>query len=112
MASADERWLQEIAVVARRVLEEKKPLSVSYLAQTLHVSERSLQRKIKELTGLSPAQYLLECRLDRARYLLEQRVFTTMREVAFAVGFETPHYFSSVYEKRFGRTPSSYFTKE
>lgn len=112
MASADERWLQEIAVVARRVLEEKKPLSVSYLAQALHLSERSLQRKIKDLTGLSPAQYLLECRLDRARYLLEQRVFTTMREVAFAVGFETPHYFSSVYEKRFGRTPSSYFTKE
>lgn len=110
--SADERWLREIATVARRILEDKKPLGVSDLAQALHVSERSLQRKIKELTGLSPSQYLLECRLDRARYLLEQRVFTTMREVAFAVGFETPHYFSSVYEKRFGRIPSSYFLKE
>lgn len=112
MPSADERWLQEMATIARRTLEAKKPLSVADLAQALHVSERSLQRKIKELTGLSPAQYLLECRLDRARQLLEKRVFTTMREVAFAVGFETPHYFSSVYEKRFGRTPSSYFSKE
>jgi signal transduction histidine kinase/DNA-binding response OmpR family regulator/ligand-binding sensor domain-containing protein len=110
--SADDRLLQQIAAAARQALEEKRPLSVLGLAEVLYLSQRTLQRKIKELTGLTPSQYLLECRLDRARYLLENRVYNTVRETAFAVGFETPHYFSAVYEQRFGKTPTRYLNPE
>jgi len=106
--SADERWLLQLQTLAREALAKSADLSVPGLAEGMHMSRRNFQRKIRQMTGLSPNQYITECRLDRARQLLENRAYRTVREVAYAVGFETPHYFSSIFQQRFGRTPGSY----
>ncbi len=78
------------------------------LAGLLDVSERTLYRKLKELTGLTPAAYLRELRLERARQLLEARTTRTVAEVAYAVGFDDPQYFAKVFLKRYGKRASEY----
>lgn len=78
------------------------------LAARLGVGERTLYRRLKTLTGLTPAAWLREVRLDQARRLLESRSTRTVAEVAYDVGFTNPDYFGQVYYKRFGKRPSEY----
>ena len=78
------------------------------LAAALHLSERTLYRRLKELTGLTPAGWLREARLDRARQLLEAKALPTVAEVADAVGFSNASHFTQLYGKRFGKKPSEY----
>ncbi|MBC7448043.1 MAG: AraC family transcriptional regulator [Hymenobacteraceae bacterium] len=63
---------------------------------------------LRELTGLTPAAYLREVRLERARQLLEARTTQTVAEIACAVGFEDAQYFGKVFFKRYGKRASEY----
>lgn len=78
------------------------------LASALHLSERTLYRRLKELTGLTPAGWLREVRLDRARQLLEAGTLPTVAEVAYEAGFPNASHFTQLYSKRFGKKPSEY----
>jgi DNA-binding response OmpR family regulator len=78
------------------------------LAGLLCLSERTLYRRLGELAGLTPAAWLRELRLDQARQLLEAGGFTSVAEVADAVGFASPKYFATLYAERFGRRPADY----
>jgi transcriptional regulator GlxA family with amidase domain len=78
------------------------------LAERLALGERTLYRHTKELTGLTPAAYLRELRLQHARCLLEQQVCLSVAEVAYQSGFNDPSYFGQVFQKRFGKKPSAY----
>jgi len=77
-------------------------------ADKLQLGRRSLYRHLKKVTGLTPAQYIRALRLELARGHLEKGTYKTMAEVAYASGFTTPYHFSKLYEKRFGRKPTSY----
>jgi transcriptional regulator GlxA family with amidase domain len=72
----------------------------------LGLSERSLHRKFKQLTGLTPAAYLRELRLERARELLLAGKAASVEAVALAVGFEDPYYFARIFHKRYGQRAS------
>jgi signal transduction histidine kinase/DNA-binding NarL/FixJ family response regulator len=78
------------------------------LARLLAVSERTLYRRLGEWAGLTPAAWLRELRLDRARQLFEAGHFGSVPEVADAVGFASAKHFSNVYAERFGRRPNDY----
>ena len=78
------------------------------LARLLSLSERTLYRRLGELTGLTPAAWLRELRLHQARQLLEAGGFGSVAEVADAVGFASAKHFSNVYAERFGRRPNEY----
>ena len=78
------------------------------LASLLGLNERTLPRRLGELTGLSPASWLRELRLPQARQLLEAGDFGTVAAVAEAVGFVSARHFSTLYTERFGRRPSDY----
>ena len=78
------------------------------LAGLLHLSERTLYRRLGELAGLTPAAWLRELRLDRARQLLEAGDVGSVAAVADATGFATAKQLSRVYAERFGRLPSDY----
>lgn len=78
------------------------------LAEALAMSERTAYRRLKEFTGLTPAAWLREVRLDRARQLLEAQALPTVAEVAYEVGFPNPSHFTQLYSKRFGKKPSEY----
>lgn len=78
------------------------PLPINQIVDSLHLSNRSLERKFKNYFGTTPNGFYREMRLAKANNLL---LNTTMsvREIGLACGF--PNGFSSVYKSFFGITP-------
>jgi signal transduction histidine kinase/DNA-binding response OmpR family regulator len=81
--------------------------TVDDLAAAVGLSPRQLQRRLKQLTGTSPAAFIRQYRLDVGAQLLEQDG-GTVAQVAYQVGFGTPDTFSRHFKDRFGCPPSAY----
>jgi AraC-like DNA-binding protein len=79
------------------------------LSAHLGLSKSQAYRKIKSLTGIAPNQLIQEIRLRQSLKRLKQNS-TTIAEIAYDLGFNSPTYFARVFRKRFGITPT-YFTK-
>ncbi len=104
LEAADYTWLKEVEKVCFKNIHDST-FNMNHLAQKLAISERHLRRKIKQITGITAGNYIKEIRLEKARQLIENRVLTTLAEVSYEVGFNTPSYFAKLYEKRFGKNP-------
>ena len=74
------------------------------------MSRRQFFRMTKQETGLTPNQFVQEIRLQKARQLLESKEKLSIKEITFAVGLQKPSYFSFLFKKRFGISPSEYMT--
>ncbi len=85
--------------------------NVIRLAHAGSLSERQLYRYLKQTTGFTPANFVKEIRLQRAFELARRNAYSTTAELAYAVGFQHPNYFVTVFKKRFGKRPSD-FLKE
>jgi signal transduction histidine kinase/ligand-binding sensor domain-containing protein/DNA-binding response OmpR family regulator len=79
---------------------------VAQLASQVAMSERQLQRKLRALLDVAPADYLREFRLQRAAALVREG--HPAGNVAFDVGFSTPSHFGACFKARFGTTPGEY----
>lgn len=108
LSAADAQWLETQESLLQKELSNPEFSVNSWAAQTF-LSERQLQRKVKQLTGLSPLQYIVAMRLQEGRRLLEDRQYTSVAEVAYAIGFSQPQSFTRQFRKHFGRVPSEYF---
>ena len=97
--------LQRFENLVRERLDDSG-VKVADLAEEMLMSERTLRRLTKAETGLSPVELILEMRLLKARSLLESKRFSTVAEVMYRVGLESPSYFSKKYTERFGVNPS------
>ncbi|MBD2705067.1 response regulator [Spirosoma sp. BT702] len=108
MISADEQlWLEKLeGLMAGRL--GQFDLNADELADVLAMTRRTLYRTIKRLTGLTPAQYVAEARFQEARRLLETRQVSSVKQVAYRVGYRKVTYFSQVYQQRFGKNPTDY----
>ena len=82
-------------------------LSSSFVADALCVSQSTFNRRVKNLTGMSSAQYLRERRIAYARRLLEE-TRKSVGEIELACGFDTPGYFSRLFKSVTGMSPSEY----
>ena len=71
------------------------------------MSTSSLYRKVKGLSGISPNDFIRIARLKKA-ILLMQNGENRISEIAFQVGFSSPAYFSTCFQKQYGKTPSEY----
>ncbi|MBO6792643.1 MAG: response regulator [Balneolaceae bacterium] len=107
-SSADSELVQQLQEYVEGHLHQSK-ISVDELANHVAMSVRNLQRLLKEITGFTPNEFIREIRLFAARDLFETKQKRSISEVAYAVGFSTPAYFTKQYKKRFGASPSSYF---
>ena len=97
----------EFILKLRTVVEaemEDPAFGLDALSQALHLSRSQLGRKVKALTGKSPAIFLRSIRLQKARYLL-QTTDLSINEVTYEVGFSSREYFSRTYAKEFGESP-------
>ncbi|MEM9686846.1 MAG: response regulator, partial [Bacteroidota bacterium] len=106
-----ESWGTEWLAQARDIVKKEianHNYKVSDLAAEMRISESQLLVKMKQITGLTPNEFIREIKLQKARVLLENRAKSTVAEVAYTAGFNTPGYFSTVYEKRFGKRPAAY----
>ena len=92
----------------RRIIREhlaEPELSVEWLGEQMGLSRVQLFRKVKALTGYSPVEVIRITRLKEARNLL-QSSDKSVSEVAYAVGFSSPSYFSKCYKELFGTLPA------
>lgn len=80
-------------------------LSANVLCLELGMSSSKLYRKIKQLTDLSPNEFIRTVRLKKAAQLLKVKIYN-VSEVADKVGFNDPLYFSRCFKKQFGYSPS------
>ena len=101
------RWLKNLEAIVNQELSNPR-IRVPDLAFQLAISERTFRNRIREYTGLSPNEYMMEARMNKALQLLEDRVYLTVSEVAHAVGLEYSSYFTKHFKERFGKTPSDY----
>ena len=82
-------------------------MTISAVAEYLHISEGYLSHSFKKETGLSPMNYLTQYRIQQAmRMLRDCRV--KIYEVADQVGYQDIAYFSSTFKKLTGMSPSDY----
>ena len=84
--------------------------NVSMLQYELNVSEKTLYRHIKQLTGLTPIEYIRNIRMNRAALLLKEGNFT-VSEVMYMVGFSNSGYFSKCFNAVYKTTPAKYKQK-
>ena len=75
------------------------------LANDLNYSQRQLTRVIKNLTGLTPVNLILEIRLQKSYQMLKANTHHSVSEVMYDVGIESASYFARKFKERFGLSP-------
>jgi AraC-like DNA-binding protein/mannose-6-phosphate isomerase-like protein (cupin superfamily) len=82
-------------------------ITLDELAAACHVSRRHFFRLFEQAVGVAPMEYLKKVRLQKAAEMLLTSE-SNVTEVAFACGFNDSNYFSSLYHKEFGMSPSQF----
>lgn len=81
------------------------PLTIQQVAEDMGVSYSNFRKLFKEHTGISPAVYQQDLRLQRAKELLSTTNMS-IKEIAYRLNFESPDYFSAKFKAKTGRRPS------
>lgn len=104
--SLDNEFMKKaLAVVESRMSDFT--FDFDLFAGEMNVSKSTLHRKLKSLTELSPGEFIRNVRLKHACQMLVN-TSDPVSEIAYAVGFNNPKYFSSCFKGEFGMTPSEY----
>jgi len=99
---------QSVAAVRNYINDHmKEEITLASLAEQFHFSPQYLAKKFKEEYGTTIMSYLTQLRMDKACSLLIHTELT-IHEVAEESGFDELNYFSKVFKKHFGMSPSSY----
>lgn len=110
ITSLDEKLIEK----AIKYVEDnmsRTELSVEELSRELGMSRVHLYKKLLQITGKTPIEFIRVIRLKRATQLLRESQLH-VSEVAFEVGFNNPKYFSRYFKDEFGVLPSVYQEKE
>ncbi len=92
-----------VAAMRRRMTEGE---DLDGIAAQSGVSQRQLQRLFRRHLGMTPTQYFLKARLQRARHLLQYSTLS-VTEIAIATGFASISHFTRRYTELYGRTPTA-----
>lgn len=91
-----------------RMYEEMEtPVTVQEIVQDLNMSYSSFRKLFKEYTGISPAHYFQDIKLQRAKDLLSTTQLP-IKDIAYKLNFETPEYFSAQFKKKIGKKPTEF----
>ena len=104
---------QPVKVDVHRVVEENytSPITLEELAYLSGRSLSSFKRDFQSIYGETPAKWIREKRLSKARQILQSSRMS-VADVAYSLGFENPTHFSRIFKERFGSSPISFFRKE
>lgn len=110
ITSMDEKLIENaIKYVEANI--SRSDLSVEELSHELGMSRVHLYKKLLQITGKTPIEFIRIIRLKRAAQLLRESQ-QNVSEVAYQVGFNNPKYFSKYFKDEFGILPSVYQEKE
>jgi len=106
--SIDQQFIERAYSVIEKHIQESE-LSVDVFAREMMVSKSLLFKKIKAITGYSIVDFVNMHKLRKAADRLASDPQINISEVSFEVGFNDPKYFSRVFRKVYGVSPSEYF---
>ena len=104
--SPDEKLLERVMKVINDNISNSE-LSVDFIAAEVGISRVHLHRKMKELTGQTPHDFIRNIRLKQAAHLLSTGDMN-IAEVMYACGFSNSASFSTIFKKFYGMTPREY----
>lgn len=110
IASQDEKFLTAITKLIEDHISDSD-LNVNALCNLSGVGSKQIYRKVKQLTGMSPVEYIKSIRMKKAAMLLQQRKFT-VSEIMYMVGYSNASYFSKCFQGVFGKTPKQYASED
>jgi len=102
-ASAGEQLTEQ----AKRLLKNEAEMTIAQIAKKLGCSESGFRKTFREATGLSPVEYRLRYRLERAKYLLESTDWS-ITQIAEALQIYDAAYFCKMFKKHTGLPPAQY----
>ena len=109
LSPLDEEFMQEVTAIVKEKLD--KDLTVDTLCAAMNMSRTSFYNKIKALTGIAPADFIRNIRMQEAALLLRSKRYT-VAEVADRMGFADPKYFTDTFKKFYGMPPSVYMKQD
>jgi signal transduction histidine kinase/ligand-binding sensor domain-containing protein/DNA-binding response OmpR family regulator len=104
--SRDEQFLSDITQIIEEKMDDPQ-FNVQVLSDLSFTNSKQLYRKIKQLTSLTPVEYIRSIRMKKAAVLLQKNKFS-VAEVMYMVGFSEASYFSKCFQAEFGLTPSQF----
>ncbi len=106
LKSPDEKLLDKIMECVRKNLTNSD-LNIDMISDEVGISRVHLHRKMKELTGQTPHDFIRSIRLKKAAQLLTERGMN-VTEVMYACGFANSASFSTIFRKYYGMSPRDY----
>jgi signal transduction histidine kinase/ligand-binding sensor domain-containing protein/DNA-binding response OmpR family regulator len=104
--SPDQKFINDLTRILDAHLDNPE-LQVEFITREIGISHSVVYKKIKSLTGLTLVEFIRDYRLKRAAHLLKNHDLSVV-DVSYQVGFTDRRYFSQMFKKRFGKTPSEY----
>ena len=110
ISEIDKKFLEKLTHTIEDNLDMEK-LDVSFLTQQMNMSNSSLYRKVKGLTGLPPNEFIRKIRLRNSLRLLQSGDYN-ISETAYITGFNSVRYFRECFKDEYGMTPSEYIRRK
>lgn len=110
MVSRDDDFLREVV----RIVEDgmvSTAFNIDQVAETIGMARTTFYRKFKQLTDLTPVEFVRDMRLQRAKQLLDGGE-TNISIVAYTSGFNDAKYFSTCFKEKYQRSPSAYLKQK
>ena len=86
----------------------QKDISLDDVSREVDISPYYFSKLFKEETGQNFIEYLTQIRMDCAKQLMENKAELSMKEICLACGYQDPNYFSRIFKKNTGLTPTEY----
>lgn len=85
-----------------------RKISLSKISQNMYLSPVYISKLFKEETGESPINYLIQLRLEKAKDILSNSENPSIKDIAKSVGYDDAYYFSKLFKKYYGVSPSNF----
>jgi len=89
-----------------------QPVSVAFLAKHVYVAERTLRHLFKEITGLSPKDYLIRLRIEKAAEMMANNSNIRVIDASINTGFDNSSYFTRKFKEIVGITPMNFIKQQ
>lgn len=108
--SMDEAFIQKAIDCVNAHLDDYNFEHAKFMAE-MGMARTTLADKLKLLTGFTPSGFINNVRLQAACRLIDEKKKIRVSDLAYAVGFSDPKYFSLCFKKKFGLTPTEYMMR-
>ncbi|MFK7949946.1 MAG: response regulator, partial [Saprospiraceae bacterium] len=107
ISQEDAAWLKQLETVVNEEITNIN-FNANQLIISMAMSRSQLYRKVKRLAGLTPKEYIDQVRYHQARQFLENKTYSSVKRIAYEVGFKDEKNFARNFKKRYGKYPSKY----